>query len=107
MTQSHAEFVIPMVALAMFPPFFTSGESPLTGSESAFSECIRVQNDAAKEVNARIRGERFSLSKDWGYVLRSEFYRPSAGDRVIARFTCWISKDTGKSMYFMDSMIPG
>ena len=80
------------------PPWNASGDETSVSDPTTFRPCEQAIEAFASRAAGRITERRYSVSKQWGRVLRAKVSFARANSAVTVLVTCWSGDGPGVQM---------
>jgi hypothetical protein len=72
-----------------FPPWSPAADERVATDRSAFHNCEAAVRDIASRGDGEISHETYTLSEEWGKVLRAKVTFTFEGSPTTSLVTCW------------------
>ena len=77
------------------PPWDVANDETIVADSSIFSQCDDVLKTFVSQAKGLIKSRTYSISKQWGSVLRAKAELPFAGVTTTTLITCWSKSGSG------------
>jgi hypothetical protein len=77
------------------PPFSLAADETVVSDSPAFSTCKDVLGEVASKLSGSVTDQQYSLSKEWGKIVRARIPFLHNGLKGTALVTCWSNSGSG------------
>jgi hypothetical protein len=81
-----------------FPPWEQTDDEQSVSDHAEFVDCEAVIQSLASKMSSNVIGREYSVSKQWGKVLRAKVVMSQAGLSATTLVTCWSRAKSGVEM---------
>jgi hypothetical protein len=81
-----------------FPPLSAAPDEQSVSDHAGFDQCEAALQTFAAKANAELTDRTYSVSKEWGRILRAKVRMGGAGSSMAPLLICWTAPGPGVQM---------